>query len=310
MRGGYCLAAVRHVRATAASCRVFVVVAALVSGCVSDVPKSPPVAILVSDRLAAYQEVAGALHARLAQAPVYALDGDAPRAREVIDKLREDQTATVITIGPLATRAAMRLTGRSIVYCQDFSADDARAPQPFVRGVRATPPPLKQLQAWKALDPRLRRVTLVSGAGLGDFVRGAQAAAQQLKVELDHIEVHSDRELLYVVKRLEGDVQGLWFAPDNRVLSADVLREALAYTMRQGKQTLVFNAQLLSLGALLSVESDPDDIAERVLEQLRAGANSPRLASLQRARVTINTKIAGQLGLVVPVAMQAGLYVF
>lgn len=288
---------------------LLIFVAAFVGGCIAVAPPAR-VAILVSDRLPAYQEVANALRARLAHVDVYALDGDARRAQGVVAKLRDDQAAAVITIGSLATRAAVRLPGRPIVYCQDFNPDDTRTMPPLVRGVRATAPPLKQLQAWKTLDPTLRRVILISGVGMGDFARDAAAAAHQLKIRLDHVAVRSDRELLYQIKRAEPDVQGFWFAPDNRVLSTEVLRETLAHTLRQGKQTLVFNSELLNLGALLSVESDPSDIAERVLEQLRAGTGSPRIAPLQRARVKINTEAAKQLGLAVPVAMKAGIYVF
>jgi len=102
----------------------------------------------------------------------------------------------------------------------------------------------------------------------------------------------------------------VWLVPDNRVLSSGVLREALAYMLRQGKQTLVFNSQLLNYGGLISVEADPQDVAERVLEQLRAPRSMPREAPLRRARTVINTEIAKQLGLVIPPAMEGGLYVF
>jgi ABC-type uncharacterized transport system substrate-binding protein len=269
-----------------------------------------PVTIIVSDRLAAYQRVADALGARLSQAPVYALEGDPQKAQGVAARLRGESGA-VIAVGALAARSVVGLSDRPVVFCQDFHFDYRRAAPPPRYGVRANPPAGKHLHAWKMLDPHLSRIVLISGTGLGEFAREARAAARELGVQMEHLEVQSDRELLYVVKRLEPEVQGLWFAPDNRVLSTEVLREVLTHSVRAGKQTLVFNSQLLGLGALLSVEGDPNDIAERVLEQLAAAraASPPRMLALNRARVETNAEVAQQLGLTIPRALQ-GLYVF
>jgi putative tryptophan/tyrosine transport system substrate-binding protein len=300
-------------------------VVVLLGGCttpgtpVSKTPPTPvskpavtaaPVAILVSDQLAVYEQVADMLNARLTHTRTYVLDGDERKARAVIAKLHAKDQSSVVAIGSLAARVAPQLSEWPVVYCLDFTPATVRAHLSTMRGVQAAPPAFKQLQAWKMLDPRLRRITLITGRDRGEFVREAQAAARRLGIELDHLGVQSDRELLYAVKRLDSEVRGVWLAPDNRVLSAGVLREVLAYTLRQGKQTLVFNSQLLKYGALISVEADPQDIAERVLEQLRAPRSMPRVAPLQRARTVVNTEIAKQLGLAVPPAMKKGLYVF
>lgn len=286
------------------------VTALLISGCATFQSDSTPVAILVSDRVSAYQQVADALSARLGHGRVYALDGDQRKAQAVVAKLREDGNMAVIAIGPLATRLAMKSSLRPLVYCQDFKVDEAGAAQGRARGVATTPTAEKQLRAWKMLDPRLRRVTMIGGRGMTGFVREATASARQLGIRLDYIEVQSDRELLYAAKRIEPDIQGLWFTPDSHVLSADVLREALAYNIRQGRQTLVFSAQLLDLGALLSVEGDPQEIAERAVDQLQAARAEPGIAPLRRAKASINMAVAGQLGLAVPAAMRSGVYVF
>lgn len=269
----------------------------------------PVVAILVSDQLAVYQQVADALGARLDRARVYALDGDEDRARRVVAQLRADRADPVVAIGSLATRMAPQLSDRSIVFCLDFTPVDRRAVGAGVRGVHAMPPAFKQLQAWKMLDPRLQDVTLITGFDKSEFAREARAAGRQLEIDVDHVEVQSDRELLYAVKYKASGAQGLWLAPDSRVLSSRVLREVLAHSVRHGRQTLVFSPQLLDLGALISVDGDPEDIAERVLEHLRA-ADSPRMLSLRRARTRINMEVAEQLGLAVPPALQGGLYVF
>lgn len=293
---------------------VLISVVALLAACTSlrETPVRRAAAIVVSDDLTAYRQVAEALRVRLEHAPVYALDGDPRNARRLIAKLRADEPLPVIAIGALATRVAAALPDdRSIVFCQYFDPDMPGFLRQTIRGVQATPPALKQLQAWKLLDPRLQRIALVTGPSTSEFAREALAAAARLDVELRHTVVHSDRELLYATKRIDADVQGLWLVPDHQVLSVEILREALAHSLRQGRQSLVFSSQLLPYGGLLSVEGDPNDIAERVLEQLQAGDPSvPRIAPLQRARTRVNIEVARQLGLEVPAAMQDGLYVF
>lgn len=287
-----------------------IVLVGFLAGCMTDATRSPGVVIVISDRLASHQRVADALSARLGgDVPRYMLDGDPRRAAEVVDTLR-GQKSTVIAVGSLAARATVELSDRSVVICQDLSADEKRSRAVNARSVYAAPPPAKQLQLWKTLDPQLRRVTMMSGAGSEAFAREAQAAASHLKIRLDIVDARNDRELLYAVKRLDADVRGVWLVPNARALSPDVLRETLAYTVRQGKSTLVFDAELLRLGALISVEADPDDVAERVIEQLRASTQAPRVVSLQRAKARINIEIAKQLGLAVPAAMRDGSYVF
>jgi len=295
------------------------VCAAALAGCAAvglrEEPASHPsatgadTAILISDRIDPYQRVADVLRARLTQATVHVLEGDSETHHEVIRRLREDEGVRVVAIGPPATRAAAGFSGR-VVFCQYFYPDLPDDVTRGMRGVRATPPALKQLQAWKLLDPRLRRVLLVAGPGGRGFVREAEAAAARLGIALDVSRVGSDRELLYVTKHLAPEVQGIWLLPDHRVLSIEALRQTLAHALRHGRQTLVFNQQLLEYGGLLSAEGDPEDVAERVLEQLRAGDAAPRIVSLTRARVSVNVRVAEQLGLEVPEPLRGGVRVF
>lgn len=275
---------------------------------------APRIAIVISDALPAYEGVAEVLMQRLSPAPrVYRLGGGKAHVRNVVMALKSDPDAPIVAIGPEAVHAAAMVPARPTVFCQVYNHEDAGARGSIRRGVKATPPAAKQFQAWKLLDPRLQRVALLTGPGLGKLAAEARRAAKQAQLELEHVEVRSDKELLYAVKRLDAAIQGVWFAPDRRVLSAEVLREALGHTVRQGKSVLAFSPQLLPYGALLSVESEYDDVAERVIAQIRR-LNDMRkrdsVLALTRARVEINPLVARHLGLKVPPALQGGTYVF
>jgi hypothetical protein len=71
----------------------------------------------------------------------------------------------------------------------------------------------------------------------------------------------------------------------------------MAYGGKHQKQIVVFNDKLLSLGALMSVTSDPDDVARqalRLLEQAERGA-SPTVMPLTRMQLRINPDAVGDL---------------
>jgi hypothetical protein len=104
-------------------------------------------------------------------------------------------------------------------------------------------------------------------------------------------------------------MQGLWLVPDNRILSVEVIRDMMAFGMRQGKQLAVFNHELLGLGGLVSTESGYSDIAEQVLERVRqaqqhAGVPGEPVIPLSKANIRINKIMAGRLNLSIPPALR------
>jgi hypothetical protein len=93
--------------------------------------------------------------------------------------------------------------------------------------------------------------------------------------------------------------------PDNRILSPEVVREILSYSVKHRKQVVVFGTNLLRWGALMSVTSDEGDIAERVLarfaDDLHDGQFAgPDMRPLTRLHTTVNEAAANRLGLIVP----------
>lgn len=278
---------------------------------VEDTAPLSRVAIIISDSLPAYEGVAAILAQRLSPSPqVYRLDGRVDNLRALLPVLKAQGSAPIVAIGPEAVEAAAMIPARPTVFCQVYRYDTVGGVR---HGVKAIPPAAKQLQAWKLVDPRLQRVALVTGPGHRELANEARSAAKQERLEIQHVEVRSDKELLYAVKRLDASIQGLWLAPDRRVLSSEVLREALSHSVRQGKSVLAFSPQLLPYGALLSVEGEHDDVAERVMAQIRQlenGARREGVAALTRARVEVNPLVAAHLGLTVPPALQGGVHVF
>lgn len=227
-------------------------------------------------------------------------------------RVRARPPAAVIAIGLPAAMAARGLRNK-VIFCQVFNYEEAALLSPSMKGVSAIPSIEAQFRLWKRIDPRLERVGVMVGPHLNDVIRAARAAARANAISLTVVPVRSDMEVRYAFRRLGAAVQGLWLLPDNRVLSRSVLREVLSYSYREGKPVLAPSLQLLTLGALMSVEPDPGDVAERVLERVRAGAGrsdipGPEVIPLTHARVRINRVVAKRLGLRIPSELKELVY--
>jgi ABC-type uncharacterized transport system substrate-binding protein len=215
----------------------------------------------------------------------------------------------VVAVGSDAVRAARAaLPDQPLVFCQVPADDEALQAGGEIWGVEPLPPLALQLESWQAIDPTLRTIALIVSAAGAGLAEEARAAAASLATDLIVETSASDRETLYLFRRLATTVDGLWLLPDNDALSPQVLRELLRYASSRGVGVLTFNDALLPRGALLSATAVPADVAAnvaRIVERVAAGrtADLPLLTPLSAAELTINVGVAAALGLP-PVAVQ------
>jgi ABC-type uncharacterized transport system substrate-binding protein len=213
------------------------------------------------------------------------------------------EPAVVIAVGRAAVDAARaRLPGRPIVFCQVFAYEDVLDGGGAIWGVHSLPPLALQLKTWKTLDPTLRTVVLILGEQRGELAADAARAAASLDTEVRSETSHSDRETLYIFKRLATQVAGLWLLPDNSVLSPTVLRELLSYANSHNVGVLAPNESLLRLGALATAAVVPADVAETVrsvAERVAAGKTQdlPPMTELHAVELHVNPSVAAALGL-------------
>ncbi len=217
------------------------------------------------------------------------------------DALAERDGWIAVAVGRDAVDAAReRLPNTPIVFCQVFSYEDLLG-RSGLWGIEPLPPLGLQLRAWKAVDPLLKRVGLIVSEEHADVVAAATAAAKSAGVEIVAETSSSDRETLYLFKRLAADVDGFWLFPDSRILSPGVLHELLGYAQTHEVGVLVLNKTLLSWGALLSATARPDDVAARVhglLDRIATGRTQdlPPMSSLGAVELQLNPGVAARLG--------------
>lgn len=269
-------------------------------------PGAADIEVLISDDVPAYAQVASALSAKLGNGvAVRNLHGDAAQAAKAREQVQASSRNAVIAIGMLAAETARGLRGKSVVFCQVFNYQDGNLVQPWMKGVSALPPASESFRAWRKLDPRVRRIGLITGTNLDHVHADARAAARAIGAEIAVREVGSDRGTLFAFNGLVPEVDGFWLVPDNRILSSEVLRDVLALSVKHGKPVIVFSEDMLRIGGLLSAEAEPQDVAAQVLRRVQEiGADraipGAAVIPLTRARITVNRVVARELGLIKP----------
>ncbi len=260
----------------------------------------PHVAILVSQPIPAYTKVARQLKQRLGKrATVYNLadvsDGSYHEGNQPIQ---------VVAVGFDAASNKQHYHHQQI-FCQVFNYTAKGLAGKNSKGVSMLPGGDKMFGAWKSISPQLTSVAVISGPGQRALLQDAISAAKRHDIVLRHLTVKNDKEYQYAFKQVANSVQGYWLIPDNRVLSVDTLRDVMNFSVRNGKQVVVFNEEVLQLGGLMSVSSSYDDIVDKVILRLRqaegrSGIPGPELLPLDDAVLSINEVMANQLNLTIP----------
>lgn len=256
----------------------------------------PTVAVLLSNRTPAYEAVAVALGGHFSELSVYDLTDKSQPPQSAFRLINDSDTTAVVAIGLQAARAAVSLSRVPVIFAQVFNYQDFGLVTANSRGVSATAPPAAQLAAWQDVDPTLARVGMIIGTGHEDLIDEAKFAAADRGIDV-YVEVAtSDQETLYLFKRMVSDLDGFWLYPDNRVLSARVLKTIFDDARRRDVSVLVPNESLLAMGAALSVETVPENIAETItgiIAEIQAGrfADVPDMTPLSAIRVTINDAV-------------------
>jgi ABC-type uncharacterized transport system substrate-binding protein len=264
------------------------------------------VVILVSEDIPAYSEVAKALAKQLGKrGSISYLGGDQLANIKSLAVYRNDENKQFVSIGLNAAVAAKSLTNRQVIFCQVFNYQEYDLLTSMHKGVSMMPSISKTFSIWKALAPNITDIGVISGPGFEDMIQTAKVTAGSFGIKLHHESVNSDKEYLYAYKQMADTVQGFWLLPDNRVLSGNLLRDVMTFSVRNSKQVAVFSDELLNLGGLFSTVSDYQDIAQHVLDrlekaQIKETIPGPDLVYLDKLNLRINSVMAQRLSLKIP----------
>lgn len=266
----------------------------------------PHVVILVSEDIPAYSEVAKALAKLLGKrASIQMLSSSLMDNMKAIANLKNDDNVQIVSIGLNAAIAAKTLTENQVIFCQVFNFQDYGLLSPNHKGVSMMTSFSKTFSTWRSLSINAIDIGVISGPGFDDVMQTAKAAAISQGFRLHHETVNSDKEFQYAFKQISAKVQGFWMIPDNRVLSENILRDLMTYSVRNGKQVAVFSDELLKLGGLFSIQSNYRDIAQQVYDRLEQAQSQdtvpgPDIVYLEKQELRINAVMAKHLDVTIP----------
>ena len=265
-------------------------------------PIAPLVAVVLSDRMPAYADVADALDEYLDEYEVYDLSDQSQTQQEAFAAISDSQASAVVAVGLSAAMAAQRYSTVPVVFSQVFNFADYELLQGDMKGVAVLPPISLQISAWRELDPSIRNVGAILGAGHDDLIEETNNALQEQGVKFHYAVAASDRETLYLFNRLVRDLDGFILFPDNRILSRAVLEEIMNYAARHRVQVAVFNKSLLERGAIFSASAVPADIAETIAGVLESqigkrDSQLPAVSALSNIKIDINPSLLQKFGL-------------
>ncbi len=232
---------------------------------VTAVPVVESVAIVLSDRTPAFENVANAISQQHDNFLVYNLSDKSLDAQGIFSSIEKSGAQVVIAIGLQAARESINRSTVPVVFCQVFNIGAIDRPGVAVKGVASTPPLSLQIKAWKERNPELRTIGAILGEGHESLIAEARRVTTEHGIRLDLRIAGSDRETLFMFQRMAPDIDGFWLFPDNRILSVAILHEMLAYASRQQVEVAVFNAALLEMGATLSSMTVYSDVARTAL---------------------------------------------
>ena len=156
----------------------------------------PLVAIVISDQTPAYVDVASALESHLTNHVVYDLSARGLPARDVFGQIATAQASAVVAIGLPAARAARRFATVPVVVGQVFNVTEGDLLTDEVRAIAVLPPMHLQMEVWHELDPSIRNVGAILGAGHDALIEEADEAMRERGVKFHYAVASSDRETL------------------------------------------------------------------------------------------------------------------
>lgn len=227
-------------------------------------PVAARTAVVMTDSLPAYRNVATELVAYLDDYHIYDLGDRSRSPRQVFAAIEEWEAQYVVAIGLHAAKVARSWARVPVVFSQVFNVKEHELESEQIRGVAVLPPLDLQIAAWRRMDPKIRNIGAIVGEGHEGLIAEAERATAEQGIQFHHAVARSDREAMYHFKRMIRDLDGYLLFPDNRILSREAFTEIMSDAARHRVQVAVFNDSLLKHGATFSASSVNSNIADKI----------------------------------------------
>jgi putative tryptophan/tyrosine transport system substrate-binding protein len=276
------------------------------------------IVLLVSSNEAPFQEAVAGFREYLsgqgiqAGYEVFNLDGDAEKAGPAIQKIKAGGTRLVLTLGSMATDAALReITDIPLVACLVLRTDNLRkAPNATGVGLEF---PLETQFAWiQKLLPEVRSIGVLYQPNENQKkIDAAAEIARKAGMRLEAYEVKTPQDIPAALDSLSRRAEVLWGMTDSLMLSPPIAKNILLFSFRNSIPLIGPSATWVKAGALYSLDWNYADLGAQCGEKAQkilAGAAPSSLppATPRKVLYSLNLVTARQMKLTVPEPMVRG----
>ena len=244
--------------------------------------------------------------------PVHSLQTGRDDAMTALRVARRSGGAPLITVGSMATRAALQLPGNApVIACMIVDSDDLEGAK-NATGVLLEFPLETQLEWIRKFLPRSQSIgILYNPEENSERIVETKKIARRLGLRVVAREVHKPKDLPGALNRLARDVDILFALTDQMVLSRQTAQAILLFSFRNRMPFSGLSSSWVKAGALYSLERDYEDLGAQCAEMAVKVLNGRRASSLQPAKprkvlYSLNLRTADHLKLSLPPELVEG----
>ncbi len=215
---------------------------------------------------------------------VHSLQSDSEEAREAIRAARSGGTAPILTVGSMATRAALDAPGDApVIACMVVDADDLREAR-NATGVLLEFPLETQLEWIRRFSPKSQSIgVLYNPAENREKIKKAKRIAKRLGLRIVAREVHRPQDLPDALDSLAREADLLWAVTDQMVLSRQTAQAILLFSFRHRMPFTGLSSSWVKAGALYALDRDYEDMGAQCGEMAIQVLNGRKASSLPPA---------------------------
>lgn len=207
----------------------------------------------------------------------------------------------VLAIGMDALQKVKIFPGVPIVYLMVLNPSVMVHEERNVTGVSMTISPEKQLAAIHRVLPLARRIGLLfDPKKSASFVKRAQIASKEFKIDLLAKEVNNPRFVPTALASMKGAIDAFWMIPDTTVVTPDTIELLMLYSLENKIPVCTFSIKYLEVGALMSLDINAFEMGRQAGElavKILSGKRVSEIAPVEAdtADLVINESVASKL---------------
>lgn len=221
-----------------------------------------------------------------------------------LEELRRTEAVNFIAVGPEAMVTLWQHFNEPKyhkVFAMVLNPEKLMPEEKALRGISLNLPAETQIRQFRALFPMIKRIGLLfNPAHNQPFFLAAESAAKEAGIAIVPLSVTSPADLPETLTRGWRDIDGLWFIPDQTIISESIINYITKESISRGVAVFGYNRFFHDSGAAMSFILDYRQIGRRSMELMLTAMKSEAGAGILPPEFTlkVNKKIINKLGIV------------